>query len=309
MTAQTVVAGASLVYEVSIALDLLDMDESGLGLLGSVLGVGSIVGGFVVLLLATRGRLAMDFGLGVVLWSLPLVLVAAWPTLPAALLAMFAIGLANPLVDANGYTIVQRLAPAEVMGRVFGGLESLMIAGMALGALLMPILIDTIGLRSGLLVLGGSIALVALAGFAGLRRIDDTALAPAGLPLMRGVPMLAVLPAPVLERLAHVLVPATLPAGSRVFQEGDPADRFWIIERGHALVSIDGEHVRRLGPGDGFGEIALLRDVPRTATIDAADEELVLQGLDRDDFIAAVTGHGEAHEVADATIDRWLTSR
>ena len=306
MAAQTVVAGASLVYEVSIALDLLEMGESGLGLLDAVLGVGGILGGFVVLVLARRGRLASDFGVGVILWAAPLLLIAAVPSLATTLVAMFLIGLANSMVDVNAYTIVQRVAPAEVMGRVFGALESLLTVGMALGALVMPLLIELVGLRTGLVIVGGAVTLAGLAGFAGLRRIDETALAPAGLDLVRGVPLLAVLPPPVQERLAHVLVPATFAAGEVVIREGDRGDRFWIIERGEAVVSIAGETVRQLGAGDSFGEIALLRDVPRTATVQAGDEDLVLQGLDRDEFLPAVTGHGEASEVADAVVERWL---
>ena len=306
MAAQTVVAGASLVYEVSIALDLLEMGESGLGLLDAVLGIGGILGGFVVLVLARRGRLASDFGIGVILWAAPLLLIAAVPSLGTTLVAMFLIGLANSMVDVNAYTIVQRIAPAEVMGRVFGALESLLTVGMAIGALVMPLLIELVGLRTGLVVVGGAVTLAGLMGFGGLRRIDETALAPAGLALVRGVPLLAALPPPVQERLAHVLVPATVPAGEVVVREGDRGDRFWIIERGEALVTIDGAAVRRLGVGDSFGEIALLRDVPRTATVQAGDEDLVLQGLDRDEFLPAVTGHGEASEVADAVVERWL---
>ena len=171
---------------------------------------------------------------------------------------------------------------------------------MAIGALLMPLLIELVGLRAGLGLIGGTVAVIALAGLAPLGRIDMTVLAPTGLALLRRVPMLRVLPPPVLERLAQTLVDLTVPAGEVVFREGDDADRYWIIERGTAVVSIDGADVRTLGPGDGFGEIALLRHVPRTATVRAGDEELVLRGLDRDDFIPAVTGHGEAHEVADS---------
>jgi MFS family permease len=306
MAAQTVVAGASLVYEVSIALDLLDLGEAGLGLLDAVLGIGGIIGGFVVLLLARRQRLAGDFGIGVILWAAPLLLIVAFPSVGTTLVAMFLIGLANSIVDVNAFTIVQRVAPVEVMGRVFGALESLLTVGMAVGALLMPLLIELVGLRSGLAAVGGAVSLAGLAGLAGLRRIDETALAPSGLALVRGVPMLAVLPPPVQERLAHVLVPVTVPPAGVVMREGELADRFWIIERGEAIVSRDGETLRRLGAGDSFGEIALLRDVPRTATVEAGDEDLVLRGLDRDEFIPAVTGHGEAHAVADAVVERWL---
>ena len=306
MTAQTVVAGASLVFEVSIAFDLLDLGESGVGVLSAMLGIGGIVGGFVALVLARRERLAGDFGVGVLLWSAPLLLIVVWPTLGATIAAMMVIGVANSIVDINAYTIVQRVAPAEVMGRVFGALESAFTAGMALGALAMPLLIETVGLRTGLAVIGTVVAVMALAGQPALRRIDTTVLAPPGLALARNVPMLGVLPPPVLERIAHQLVTVTVPAGTVVFREGDPGDRFWIIQRGTAIVSIGGVDRRELGPGDSFGEIAVLRDVPRTATVCAGDEALVLAGLDRNDFLTAVTGSGESREVADALVDRWL---
>ncbi len=249
MTAQTVVAGASLVFEVSIAFELLDLGESGVGVLGATLGIGGIVGGFVTLVLATRGRLAGDFGVGVLLWSAPLLLIVVWPTLGATVAAMVVIGVANSMVDINAYTIVQRVAPPDVMGRVFGALESAFTAGMALGALVMPLLIKTVGLRTGLAVIGTVVAMTALAALPALGRIDKTVLAPPELALVRNVPMFGVLPSPVLERIAHQLVTVTVPAGTAVFHEGDPGDRFWIIERGAAIVSIGRHRPPRARPG------------------------------------------------------------
>ncbi len=306
MTAQAVVAGASLVYEVAIALDLLSLGQSGVGLLGTFLGVGGILGGFIALVVAARGHIATDFGVGVLLWSAPLLVIVAFPSLGTTLAVMVVIGIANALVDINAYTIVQRIAPPEVMGRVFGALESVLTVGMAAGALLMPLLIATVGLRAGLAVIGGGVAVVAIGGMASLRRIDTEVLAPPGLALLRRVPTFAVLPAPTLERLAHSLISMTVPPGTVVIREGDPGDRFWIVERGTAVVSRGGEVVGELGPAEGFGEIALLRDVPRQATVRAGDGELVLKGLDRDVFLPAVTGHGEARDTAEAAVDRWL---
>ncbi len=174
-TAQAMVAGASVVFGVTIALELLDLGESGVGVLDAVLGVGGLIGSVLAMGLARRQRLASDFGVGVVLWSAPLVLIAASPTLVSALAAMFLIGVGNSLVDINAYTIIQRMAPANVMGRVFGALESIAIGGMALGAVLMPVLIEVVGVRGGLLIIGAAVAVLAVAGFAGLRRIDATA--------------------------------------------------------------------------------------------------------------------------------------
>ena len=299
--AQTVVAGASLVFTVSIALELLDLGRSGLGYLNATLGIGGLIGGFIALVLAQRGHLARDFGIGVILWSAPLLLVAAWPTVGAAVAVMVLLGLANSVVDVNAYTILQRIAPKESMARVFGAMESAVIGGMAIGALLMPALIATIGLRWGLAVIGIGVTAIVLVGTRGLQRIDLTSLAPAGLELLRGVSLLALLPEPTLERLARSLVRVEAAPGDVVIREGDSGDRFYVIETGMVEVTKNGRHIAQLGPGDYVGEIALLRDVPRTASV-TATAATVFQTLDRAHFIPAVTGVGEFREAAETAM-------
>jgi MFS family permease len=306
MIAQTTVAGASLVFEVAIVFELLERGESTLGAMNAVLGIGGLLGGALALVLAQRERIATDFGLGVALWAAPLLLIVAWPTLISVLIAMVFIGIANSLVDVNAFTIIQRVTDDAVMARVFGALESMIIGGMALGALVMPLLIETIGIRSGLLVLSIAITAVALLGLPVLTRIDNTVLAPPGLKVLRGVPMLAVLPQQTLERLARSLTAMAVPAGGVVFREGDRGDRFWIIERGRVEVTQEGRVLRELGPGDGFGEIALLRDIPRTATITALTD-LELKGLEREEFLNAVTTHGEASDQAEQVVSNFLS--
>jgi MFS family permease len=303
--AQTVVAGASVVFDVSIALDLLDIGNSGYGYLGAVLGVGGLIGGFVALVLAQRGHLARDFGVGVFFWSAPLLLVAVWPTIAAAAIMALVLGLANSVVDVNAFTILQRIAPKETMSRVFGAMESAVIGTMALGALLMPLLIETIGLRWGLVVIGASVATLVLFATAGLRRIDTTALVPEGLELLRGVSLLSLLPEPTLNRLARALERVEAAPGDVVIREGDAGDRFYVIEEGTVEVTKEGRHVAPLGPGDFVGEIALLRDIPRVATV-TATSPVVLQALDRSHFIPAVTGQGDFSEAAEATMSSRL---
>lgn len=299
--AQTLIAGASVVFIVAIALDLLELGDGGVGLLEATLGVGGLIGGLVALVLSRRERLAFDFGIGVALWAAPLILVAAWPALPAALLAMAMIGMANSLVDINASTLLQRLVPDAVMGRVFGAMDSAVIGGMALGAALMPVLLHTIGLRAGLAVLGGAVTALVVLGVSGLMRIDQQHRAPAGIEVLRRVPMLAVLPEPVLERLARGSQVRQLADGEVVFREGEVGDRFYVIERGRVDVTIRDEFVRSETAGDSFGEIALLRDVPRTATVTAATDTVV-RSIDRDLFLPAVTGHGAATERAEQLV-------
>jgi MFS family permease len=303
--AQTVVAGASLVFVVAIALDLLDLGESGVGLLDSVLGLGGFAGGFLALLLASRGRLAGDFGLGVVMWSAPLLLVAASPTVPAAIACMVLIGLANSIVDVNAYTIIQRLVPDTVLARVLGSMESALIAGMALGSLSMPLLIETVGLRTGLAIVGATVMAITIIALPGLGRIDRVSLVPDGYALLERIPFFAPLSRRVLEGLASGSQAETFAGGSIVFAEGDVGDRFFVIESGEAEVRIRDEHVRDLGEGDFFGEIALLRDIPRTATI-VTRTELVTRSVNRDEFLAAVTGVGVAEERAQSVASERL---
>ena len=275
--AQTIIAGCSVVFEVAIALDLLELQESGVGVLNSALGVGGLLGGAIALVLSQRGRLSRDFGIGVALWAAPLLLVAAFPTLLSALIAMVLIGVGNSVVDVNAETIIQRLVPDQVLGRVFGALDSAAIAGMAIGAAMMPILITTIGLSAGLVAIGVGTIVLVVVGIPGLVRIDRTTLAPEGVDLLRGVPMLAVLPDHVDRALARASERVQIPAGRAVFEEGDGGDRFYIIESGEVEVSKAGQHVALLTAGESFGEIALLRDVPRTASV-VARTDLVAQG-------------------------------
>ena len=303
--AQTVVAGASLVFVVTLALDLLDLGRAGVGYLDAVMGIGGLVGGFVALVLAQRGRLALDFGVGVLLWSAPLLFIAAWPTVGVAAAAMVLVGLGNSLVDINAYTILQRTVPDAVMGRVFGAMESAVIGAMAGGALLMPLLIETLGIRVALAVLGGAVTAIVLVALAGLRRIDLTALAPPGLELVRRISIFTALPEPILERLARALIRVEGKPGDVLIREGDEGDRFYVIEEGTVVVSKEGRWVADLGPGDYFGEIALLKDVPRTATV-TAKTDAKLYALERDVFIPAVTGHHDVQELAETAMTTRL---
>ena len=153
-------------------------------------------------------------------------------------------------------------------------------------------------------MVAGVVTTVVLLSQRGLRRVDRVALAPEGLPALRGVPMLAVLPEHTIERLARTSAVVEVRAGATVFEAGDHGDRFYIVEAGTAEVVIGGAPVAALASGDSFGEIALLRDVPRTATV-RATADLRLRAIDRRHFLRAVTGHAEANEQADLVVRRF----
>ena len=301
-TAQTMVAGALNVLVVVTAFELLELDEAGVGLLYAAVGVGGLVGGFVALLLSARGRLARDFAIGLALFGLPLAIVGGLPFAVVAVVALGVLGIGNSIVDVNALTIMQRAVPDAVLGRALGALDGLLIGGLGLGALVAPGLIELIGPEASLVVTGAILPVLALVTGPRLQAIDRASGAPEATELLRGVPLLAALPEPVLERLAREAAPVAMKAGVPIVREGEPGDRFYVVRSGR--VSILG---RTFGPGESFGEIALLRDVPRTATaVAVTDVELV--ALDREPFVAAVTGHAPAASAADTLIAARLGS-
>lgn len=295
-TAQTLVAGALNVLVVVSALELLGVGNAGVGYLNGALGVGGLVGGFIALMLASRGRLAADFGFGIALFGLPLALIGITSSVPVAFLALALVGLGNSLVDINAITIMQRAVPNEVLARVFGVLEGILIGSIGIGGLLAPVLIHFAGIRWALVLTGLLLPALALAAAVRLRSIDRRTVAPAHLELLSGIDLLSALPLPTLESLAGALVEQSFPAGTEIVREGETGDRYYVIADGE--IEVAG---KRFGRGSGFGEIALLRDVPRTATVMAATDVKLL-ALDRKPFVAAVTGHEPARATADEVI-------
>lgn len=303
-TSQTLVAGAMLVFAIVFAVDLLETGPEGVGYIDSVFGIGAIVGGFFVLARASRNRLASDLALGTALWCLPLLLVVLWPSPVTVFAAAVAMGFGNPLVDASFVTLVQRIAPQQVLGRVFGAYEAMLIASMALGSALMPLLIDRLGLRTALAIIAGVVAVPALSLMARCRALDATLAEPAGTSVLRAIPMFSPLSRARLEDLATRLTRESAPAGTIVLRQGEESDRFLVIVSGRVDVTADGRLLRTEGPGEYFGEIGLLRDVPRTATV-TATEDTELLCLSRDDFLEAVSGE-ESRSEADAIVARRL---
>jgi MFS family permease len=301
-SAQTLVAGALNVLVVVAALELLDLGRSGPGLLNSAVGIGGLIGAAITLGLVGLRGLGTAFAFGLVLWGLPLVLFGAWPTTVAAVLFLGLLGIGNTLVDVSGLTLLQRTAPPEVLGRVFGVLESLVVGTLGLGAIIAPLLVSLFGVRWALVATGLLLPALALASWARLRTIDDRAVVPEHeLERLRSLPLFAPLPPATLEHLAGNLVRVPAATGAEITRQGDVGDRFYLVDEGEVEVISDGVVVSTLGPGDYFGEIALLRDVPRTATVTARTDAALL-ALERDEFVSAVSGHPASLEAADAVV-------
>src|SRR6476646_6346328 len=255
-SAQTLLAGAALgVLVVVTALELLGRSNSTVGLLNAACGVGGVLGSFAAFALIGRKRLASDFGLGVVLFGAPLAAIGIWPHLWVALLAFAVLGVGNTLVDVSGLTLLQRAAPPDVIGRVFGVLEMILVGTIGLGAALAPVLIHVVGIRWSLVVTGAVLPVLAALTWRQLQAIDAESAPPEHLDLLERIPLFEPLPAPSLERLASQLVPVAAVAGTEVIRQGDPGDRFYVIESGKLRVTVDGNATGELGPGDSFGEI------------------------------------------------------
>jgi MFS family permease len=300
-SAQTLVNGAFGVLITVSAFDLLDLGASGVGYLNAAVGVGGIVGGLISLALVGHKRLATTFGVAVAGTGAPLLLVGGQPSTAVALIAFGLIGFANIICDVSGFTILQRGTPSEVLARVFGVLHSLIYATVAAGAVIAPVLVNAFGVRWTLVVVGLLLPILAILTHASLVRIDREPADPRGLELLQNIPMFSPLSPPVLEQLAAGLAPVSASAGEEIIRVGDHGDRFYVVSSGEVEVFVDGRPPKREGEGTYFGEIALLRDVPRTATVRAATD-VELYALDRDDFLPAVTGHAGSAQAAEAVI-------
>jgi hypothetical protein len=305
---QTLSAGAVNVLIVVLALETLDLGKSGIGFLSSAVGVGGLVGGVAAVALVARPQLASAFGAGLALAGLPIAAIALLPNAASALVLLGLSGLGTTVVDVAGLTLLQRSVPDEVLTRVMGLVQSVFVGTLGLGAVIAPGLIELVGDRWTLVVVGAPLPVIAAVAWLRLRRLDrEVAAAPGSLALLGAIPILRPLAPAILEQLAHEARPLHVAPAVEVIRQGDAGDRFYVITAGEADVLIDGERRQTLRAGDYFGEIALLRDVPRTATV-VARSELDLLTIERDAFLSAVTGHPESAAAAHAVVATRLGS-
>jgi hypothetical protein len=291
---------------VSLAIRELSIGASGVGLLTGAVGLGAVLGGAATIALVRRARLTPALASGVLLWATPVVFVGVPGSTPPVLLFLAAAGAGFSLLDVAGRTLLQRVASDEALGRVFGLLESGFMAAWAVGSAIAPVVLHAVGIGWSFAIAGAVLPIVALAGWPSLRRAEEHAGLPGEeLELLRNIELFRPLPEGVLERLARNLRPVRAPAGAIVVREGDVGDLFYVIEDGEVVVSVAGREVARSGPGDYFGEIALLRDVPRQATVTAATETTLL-ALERAPFLSAVTGSELSSAAAEREMDRRL---
>jgi MFS family permease len=302
--AQTLVRGCLNVLIVVAAFRVLDAGAAAVGYMTAAFGLGGLIGALAAFALERR-RLAVTFGVALVFWGLPIVLLAPWSALGAALLLLAIVGAANSIEDVAVFTLIQRIVPDDVLTRVLAVVWGLAMGGVAIGSIAAPLLVSAVGPQAAFVAVGAILPVSALLASTRLRAIDQEAASPAvELELIDSVAMFEPLPLAAKEQMAGALVSVSAAAREVVVRVGEPGHRFYIVGDGELEVVADG--VRKdIGRGDHFGEIALLRDVPRTATVTALRDSQ-LYALERDDFLAAVTGHPGAHAAGEALVEERL---
>jgi hypothetical protein len=301
LTAEAVVVGALDLLFVILAISVLDRPQAWAGYLNSAYGVGAVLAAVVSATLVGR-RLGLPI-LSAALLSGALAVLAFGLDLAATMALLVVVGASRALLDVAARTLMQRSVPAQLLGQIFGLAEGLTMAGLAVGALLVPVLVHLGSSRVALLGVAAVLPLAAAAGGRAMFGLDTGTPVPVvQIALLRSLPLFADLPAPELEGLAAALTPVTVPEGTTLIGQGDPGDAYYAIAAGELDASQDGHPLRRCGRGEGVGEIALLRDVPRTATVVARTDATVYK-LDREPFLTAVLGHAPTQRQADRIAD------
>jgi MFS family permease len=301
LSAGVIVVGALDVLFVATAIDLLGIGAGGAGFLSAAFGAGAIVGAASTIMLVGRRRLTPSLAGGAVLFGAPIGLVAVAPSAVSAPVLFAAAGAGRSVGDVSGRTLLQRISPNDVLSRVFGVLEGLMMLALVVGSVGAAVLIEASGVQTALVVVGAFLPVIILVSSGRLLSIDRSAEVPDAeiLHLLRAIPFFAPLPAPAMERVMADVTARDAAAGDLLIREGDRGDLFYVIVEGTVEITRGGEHVSEQGPGAYVGEIALLRDVPRTASV-TAKTPLRLLALEREPFLLAVTGHPVSHEAARA---------
>jgi MFS family permease len=292
--------GAVGVLMVPLAIERLGLGDPGVGFLTTMMSIGFIVGAGVSVAFASRHRLAFGmlaaagiYGIGAAGFGLATVTTTA-------VVAAVIYGAGMTLLDVLGRTLLQRATADELLTRVFGAVEALWLLGIAVGAAVAPPVASAIGLEWGFVVMAGVVLVAAVIALPSLRAADDAAVVPERqLELLAGIPMFQPLPRLDLERIAGQLDRLPVAAGTDVIRQGDVGDRFYVVDAGTFAILVDGRQIDETTEGGYFGEIALLHDVPRTATVRAITEAAVW-ALDQEEFLATITGLPQSAHAAHA---------
>ena len=301
------VRGALLTYLAVLAIEVLGMGRGGVGLLNAAIGLGALVGALGALAIGVGRGLAPMHVMALILWGLPIIVMGVVPDPRVALGALGVVGVGAALGEVATGTLLQRGLPGAARAATFSTVEVGTGLGSGLGGVAGSLLIASMGIETALVLTGLVLPVVGLVCLPFSRRLDAGPVIPERqAAILRGIPLFRPLPLAALERVAGGMRPVAFAPGERLMTEGEPGDCYLIIERGTVEVSAGGRVLQTQGPGDGIGEIALIRAVPRTATVDVCDP---LEGwvVDCSTFLGAVTGHEGSAAAADQVVRERLS--
>lgn len=276
------------------SIELLGMGEAGVGLLSAALGLGEFVGAVFALSASRLDRLILTQSAALACWGAPIAVIGLVAHPALGLGAMVVTGIANAVYDVAVITIFQRGATNRERAAVFSVFEGVAGLGLVTGSLLAPVLIAAFGIQGALAITGSILPILAMLVYARIGREDRVSVVDEEqVRLVRRTAVFAQLPLTAIERLAAGMTPLKADAGEVLMREGEPGDTFVIVASGEVEVSVAGAPMQRLGAGSGFGEIALLRRSPRTATVTALSDIAGYQ-IDAATFGCAVSGPASA---------------
>jgi hypothetical protein len=305
---QRFVRGVINVALVAAAFELLRIGDSGVGVLTSAIGFGGLLGGAVALGLVGQPRLAPAFAAGVIAWGAGILAAGVVPNLVLVVAVLAVAGIGKTALDTAGFTLLQRTVPNDQRSNVFGLLEAVISAALAAGPVAAAVLIGAVGAGWTLVIAGALPLILVTVSWAVLRSADEAAVIPQpALRLLANVPMFRPLQLTTLETLAGHMTMREAAGGTDVIRQGEEGATFFIVDSGRLATVVDGTVVGELGPGESFGEIALLRASPRTATVRALEDSRLVE-LDGEAFVAAVASTGDSAAAADAVVQRRLAA-
>ncbi len=303
---QTFVRGLLTVLLVVAAIERLGMGHPGVATLNAAIGAGGFIGAIVALTLTGRTRVGSVFTTALATWGLPIAAIGLAVNPIAALLMMAIVGISNALLDVTGFTLLQRSSPNEARFAVMGLLDSMAAATAALGGVVASVILSVVGIQAALVLAGAILPVAAVLTRPALLRAESrTPSHEEQAQLLQSNPLFGPLSLSVIEELAAILRPRSFGDGEYLIREGEPGDQYLIVADGEVEVIQAGSALRRLGPGSGVGEISLLRDVPRTASVRAVGD-VRAYALERGAFLAAVTGHPASQTAARTMVDDRL---
>ncbi len=291
--------GGIQVITVVLAIDVLNAGEAANGYLNAAIGIGGLLGAIGAGALVLRRRLGMPLLIGAVVMGLGTIVLGASTTLPIALVAIGVLAAGSLVIDVVTTTVFQRIVPDELRGRGVGVLMTVTTLTGAAGAFLLPVLLTSLGPFPSLGGAGVATIVLTVAGLVLIGQAADRAPTPYEATIARVIklPLFAGVPAARLEAAMRHVIEVPVTAGQVVITQGEPADRFYIIESGAYTVTQAQEPgaapvvLRQLGPDQVFGELGLLNQAPRSATI-TADSDGLLLALEGADFLALVGAGG-----------------